>query len=218
MVIKERGGSSRELMLDQYSKDGPNGSRGVMQFQRPASVAGTRFLTMETPRGVNDQWIFLPSIGKVRRIAASEGSGSFMGSDFSYDDIASASRSVDVDNHRLLREETLNGRVCYVLESTPKDSGYQYSRMIQWIDKESSVLYKLELYDRRNVAAGGTLVKVIEMGNFKDVQGRLTPHSTTVTTVAAGTSTELIIEIIRYDENVPEGVFTTRYLETGRPQ
>jgi outer membrane lipoprotein-sorting protein len=216
MVITARDGTTTERMLDQYSKDGPNGTRAMIVFQRPAAVAGTRFLTMETAGGTNDQWIFLPSLGKVRRIAASEGSGSFMGTDFSYDDIASVSRNADMDTHRLIREESLNGRACYVIESVPKDTGYQYSRMIQWLDKETSVLYQMELYDRRNAAAGGTRVKVIEMGNFRDVQGRLTAHRTTVRTLAAGTATELIMDIIKYDDPIPESVFTTTYLETGR--
>ena len=211
MVIRARDGSVTERLLDQYSKDGPNGSRAVIVFQQPAGVRGTRFLSMQNASGGNDQWIFLPSLGKVRRIAASEGSGSFMGTDFSYDDIASASRDTDRDVHRLLREEVLNGRTCYVIESTPKDSGYQYSRMIQWIDRETSVVYKLELFNRRNVQ-----VKTIEMGNYRDVQGRLTVHSTTVTTLAEGTSTELVVEIIKYDDTIPDGVFTTAYLETGR--
>ncbi|MDR1908744.1 MAG: outer membrane lipoprotein-sorting protein [Spirochaetaceae bacterium] len=211
MVITGRDGSTTERLLDQYSKDGPSGERTVIVFQRPASVAGTRFLTMKNAGGADDQWIFLPSLGKVRRIAASEGSGSFMGTDFSYDDIASASRSADLDTHRVIREEALDGKACHVIESVPRDSGYQYSRMIQWLDRESGVLYKLELYNRRNV-----LVKVIEMGDFRDVQGRLTPHRTTVSTLAAGTSTALIMEIVKYDDPIPEGVFTTAYLETGR--
>jgi hypothetical protein len=134
-----------------------------------------------------------------------------MGTDFSYDDIASASRNADLDNHSLLREEPLNGKACYVIESRPKDSSYQYSRMLQWIDKDTKVNYKIELYDRRN-----TLVKIAEMKEIKDFQGRLTPTETTMTTVAAGTSTSIYVDILKYDEPIPDRVFTTSYLETGR--
>jgi outer membrane lipoprotein-sorting protein len=212
MVITARDGSVSERVLDQYSKDGPRGSRSVIVFQRPAGVANTRFLTMETPGGADDRWIFLPSLGKVRRIAASEGSGSFMGTDFSYDDISSSDRDVDLDNHRLSGEDTLNGRACYVIESVPKDSSYQYSKMVQWIDKDNSVIHKIDLYDRR-----GNPVKVLEILDLKEVQGRLSPMETRMTTLGAGTRTSLIAEILKYNDPIPEGVFTTRFLETGRP-
>jgi outer membrane lipoprotein-sorting protein len=212
MVITAKDGSTTERLLDQYSKDdAKKNNRTIIVFQRPASVAGTRFLTIENSGAADDRWIFLPSLGKVRRIAASEGSGSFMGTDFSYDDISSTSRDAGLDTHAILREETLNGRACYVIESRPKDSSYQYSKMIEWIDKDSKVNHKLELYDKKN-----TLVKIVEMLDLKDVQGRLTPLVTKMTTLAAGTSTAINVDIVKYDDPIPEGVFTTTYLETGR--
>ena len=211
MVIQGKDGSTSERVIDQYSKDGPKGNRAMIVFQKPASVEGTRFLTMENPGGADDRWIYLPSLGKVRRIAASEGSGSFMGTDFSYDDISSASRGASLDTHTLLREETLNGTACYVIQSVPKDSSYQYSKIFQWISKDSKIVMKIELYDKKN-----TLVKMVEMSGLKDVQGRLTTTVTKMTTLAAGTSTTINMDIIKYDDPIPEAVFTTTYLETGR--
>jgi outer membrane lipoprotein-sorting protein len=211
MVIAARDGSSSERVLDQYSKDGSNGGRAVIVFREPASVANTRFLTMENARGSSDQWIFLPSLGKVRRIASSEGSGSFMGTDMSYDDISSADREADLDNHRILREETLNGYACYIIESIPKDSSYQYSKMIQYIDKATKVTHKVELYDRR-----GTLHKQLEILELRNVQGRLSPTVTRMSTLTEGTSTTIRVEILKYDDPIPEGVFTPVFLETGR--
>ncbi|MDR3130120.1 MAG: outer membrane lipoprotein-sorting protein [Treponema sp.] len=213
MVITAKDGTTSERIIDQYSKEGPKGGRTLIVFQRPAGVAGTRFLTMENPGGADDRWIFLPSLGKVRRIASSEGSGNFMGTDFSYDDISSASRDSDLDSHSLLREEAYNGKPCYVIESRPKDSSYQYSRMVQWIDKDTKIGYKIELYDRKNETAP---VKIVEMKDIKDIQGRLTPTATTMTTTAAGTSTTIYMDILKYDDPIPESVFTTSYLETGR--
>jgi len=211
MVITAKNGNTSERVIDQYSKDGPNGARTMIVFQSPANVAGTRFLTMDTVGGGQDQWIYLPSLGRVRRIAASESGGSFMGTDFSYDDISSMDRELSLDTHTLLREETLNGKSCYVIQSVPKDTSYQYSKTITWIDKTGFLIYKSEMYNRR-----GELVKVMEMSDFKDVQGRLTPMQTKVSTVGAGTSTTIYMEIIKYDDPIPEAVFTTAYIETGR--
>lgn len=212
MVITAKDGKTSERLMDQYSKDDAGGnSRMVVVFQSPASVAGTRFLTIENAGKEDDRWIYLPELKKVRRIAASEGSGSFVGSDLSYDDVSSASRDAGLDNHRLVREDKLNGADCYVIESTPKDASYQYSRMVQYIDKSTFVNYKLELYDKR-----GTHVKTMEVLKVEDVQGRLTPMITKLSTLAAGTSTSINVQIIKYDDNIPEQVFTPAYLETGR--
>jgi hypothetical protein len=212
MIIKAKGGAETRRVMDQYSKDDAKGNkRAVIVFQDPASVKGTRFLTLENSGKEDDRWIFLPSLGRIRRIAASEGSGSFVGTDFSYDDISSANRKADLDRHSLLREEALNGRPCYVIESVPKDSSYQYSRMIQWIDKETRVNYRIELYDKRS-----THVKTLESIEFKDVQGRFTATLTRMSTLGAGTSTDLKSDIVKYDDPIPETVFTTAYLETGR--
>ena len=213
MVITARGGAVTERLMDQYSKKDNNGNnRAVIVFQEPATVRGTRFLTIENPARANDQWIFLPSLGRVRRIAAAEGSSSFVGTDFSYDDIASVDRKANLDNHILLREERFQGRDCYVIESTPLDTNYQYSMMIQWIDKENYVSHKVELFDRR-----GNQIKLLEILELQEVQGRLAPMVTRMTTLAAGTSTTLNVVNLRYDDSIPESVFTTNFLETGRP-
>ena len=211
MVITARNGTTTERLIDQYSKDGSNGARTVIVFQRPANVEGTRFLTMDNASGGTDQWIFLPSLGRVRRIASSESGGNFMGTDFSYDDISSMDREVTRDTHTMLREEPMNGNACYVIQSVPKDSSYQYSKTITWVDKNSLLIYKAEMYNQR-----GELIKVMEQSDFRDIQGRITPMQTKISTVTAGTSTTIYMEIMRYDDPIPESVFTTAYLETGR--
>jgi len=214
MVISAKNGSTTERVLDQYSKDGPKGgSRTVIVFQQPSTVAGTRFLTMENPGGADDRWIYLPSLGKVRRVAASEGGGSFMGTDFSYDDISSMSRGVELDTHTLLREENFGGSTCYVIQSVPKNSSYQYSKIISWVAKDSKITLKIELYDKKNTSSP---VKTVEMSGIKEVQGRSTVTITKITTHAAGTSTTINMDIVKYDDPIPETVFTTEYLETGR--
>jgi outer membrane lipoprotein-sorting protein len=213
MVITAKNGSTTERVIDQYSKDDTQSrSRTVIVFRSPAGIAGTRFLTMENAGVKNDQWIFLPSLGKVRRIAASEGGGSFMGTDMSYDDLSAPNRNVDDDTHTLLRKEQYNDAACYVIQSIPKDSSYQYGKMVLRIDENTLVNYRIEMYDRR-----GTLVKTMESSGFRDMQGFLTPMQIKVTTIADQTSTTIHTDIIKYNDTIPESVFTTRFLETGRP-
>jgi hypothetical protein len=212
MVVTAKDGSNSERVIDQYSKDDSKGnSRTVIVFQRPANVAGTRFLTMDNASGDSDRWIYLPALGKIRRIAASESGGSFMGTDFSYDDISATDRDVSLDTHTLLREETFIGIACYVIQSIPKDNSYQYSKTKSWIEKNNKLMYKSELYDKR-----GNLIKLLEMTNYQEVQGQLTPMQMKISTLSAGTSTTIYMDIIKYNDPIPEGVFTTQFLETGR--
>lgn len=212
MVISARDGSSTERLVDQYQSGSGASARTVIVFQKPASVAGTRFLTIAKAGGLDDRWIYLPALGKVRRVAAGEGSASFMGTDLSYDDLSSMNRDADADTHVLAREETLAGEECWVIESRPRDTEYQYSRMVSWIAKASRIALRIELYDRK-----GELAKVIEILKVEDRQGRATPVATRVSSVKAGTSTTIHVEIIKYDDPIPDGVFTTKFLETGRP-
>jgi hypothetical protein len=83
--------------------------------------------------------------------------------------------------------------------------------MMSWIDKETRVNYRIDLYDKRD-----TLVKRMEMSDVRDIQGRLTPMQTKMSTITAGTSTTMYMDIMKYDDPIPERVFTTTYLETGR--
>ncbi|MDR0401356.1 MAG: outer membrane lipoprotein-sorting protein [Treponema sp.] len=213
MILKANNGAETRRVIEQFSKDGPKGNRGVVVFHEPKSVAGTRFLTMENPGGEDDRWIFLPNRGRVQRIAAADGSKSFVGTDFSNDDISSADRDVDLDRHSLLREEDLEGNPCYVIQSIPKDSSYQYGRMIQWIDKNNRVCRRIDLYDRKNV-----LVKTLEILKLEEKDGRLSPIQTRMTSRAAGTYTQINVDDIRYNARIPEGIFTQEYLATGRPR
>ena len=212
MVITDKSGGTTERLVDQYSAKVNGADCTVIIFQKPASIAGTRFLTISNTDKPDDRWIFLPSLGKVRRVSAGEGSSSFMGTDFSYDDISLMDRDVDQDSYTLVREEQVNGKACWVVEARPKNDSYQYSRTLMWVDKANSVSWKIEMYDQKNV-----LVKTLSIDSVKDIQGRLTPIQTTVRSVQAGTSTTLYVDIMKYDEKIPSSVFTVRFLETGRP-
>jgi outer membrane lipoprotein-sorting protein len=212
MVLVESDGSEKERMVEQWSGETEGGlSRSVIVFHEPASVKNTRFLMKERAEGGDDQWIYLPGLGRVRRIAASEGDSSFMGTDFTYNDMET--RDVAEDRHTILREERLGGYDCYVMESVPKDpSSSQYSRRIQWIAKDIWIPVKAELYDK-----DGKLLKVMRSERIEKVQGYHTVINTTMENVQTGHATELNIQKLRYNEQLPDGLFTVHFLETGRP-
>lgn len=215
MVIttKDKAGASTEMAVEQYGVDEKGVSKSVIEFKKPANIAGTRFLVIEVPGGEEDRKIWLPELGKVRRIGASEGGGSFMGTDFTYDDISSTARETNRDTHTIAGEETLGGKACWVIESVPKKTGDgQYSRSKRWIAKDGFLTLKTEAYDK-----AGKLLKVIDIGEYQTVNGYLTPMDTTVKNVQEGTSTAMVMKKVIYDKAIPAGVFTEKYLKTGRP-
>lgn len=202
-----------ELVIDQYSSKDKNGlNRTFIQFLKPAKERGTRFLMLETKSGAMNQRIFLPNLGKVRRIAGeSEGSQSFMGTDFSYNDMAFLQRNSDLDTYTMLDSETVGGEECYVIEARSKDKDYEYSKSVLWIQKDNTRFVKAELYNKKD-----QLVKRLEMSNFENIQGRMTPRQTKISTVADNTATIITILKIKYDMVIPDRVFGLRYLETGK--
>ncbi len=211
LSLIESNGVERERRIQTLTLTENNLTSTITVFLSPASVKNTRFLTQENRSGGDDQWIFLPSIGRIKRIAASEGSGSFMGSDFSYSDMASTTYDVDEADHTLLGEETIAGRRAYFIESIPLTAS-DYGKTRIWVDKEHYLPLKVDFYSKD----GKTLVKTLITDEIKYVEGRWITQTVTMTTVATKHSTR--IEILQAKYNIPmnRGYFTTSFLETGR--
>jgi outer membrane lipoprotein-sorting protein len=124
-------------------------NRRLVVFNSPADVKGTKTLLIEHSQGDDDMWIYLPAMKKVRRLIASNKRDSFVGTDFSYGDVIG--HRVEDWLHKLVRSEVVDGKNCYVIESTPArpEIGDQsgYSKRIGWIDQESFIALKGEAYD-----------------------------------------------------------------------
>jgi outer membrane lipoprotein-sorting protein len=212
MDLIDKKGSVNTRNVEMYAAEDAKGlKKFLVIFHSPASVRNTRYLAVENEGREDDKWIFLPALKRVRRIAAAEGGNSFMGSDFTYDDMSD--REVGKDIHVLLKEEKEGPADCYVVESKPKDpKDSQYSKRIAWVDKNRWIPIKIELYDK-----SGNLQKTALMDSIEKVQGFWTPLKTTMKNIQTGTATVLTMEKFAWDEGIPPGLFTSRFLETGRP-
>ena len=124
------------------------GNKSLSIFDSPQDVKGTALLTFSHKAGDDEQWLYLPALKRVKRINSRNKSGSFMGSEFAYEDIASL--EVEKYTYKHLREEEYQGRICYVGESYPLDKNNSgYTKRISWVDKEEYRLLKVEFYDRK---------------------------------------------------------------------
>lgn len=208
MRLIRKEGSERIRELTMLRKDLKEGGEQnyFMYFHQPADVRGMTFMVWKYPQRDDDRWLFIPAINLVKRIAASDKRSSFVGSDFSYEDVSG--RDVEEDNHSLLREERFNGKEVYVVKSVPKDERTaDFSYKLSWIDKGSFVLWKEEYYDKR-----GELYKVFTADEVKTVQGFLTAIKRSMRNVQTGHRTEVSFAEVRYNVGLSEELFTERSL------
>ncbi len=140
--------SVRRLRIKALEVEG-DGDKSLTIFDNPKDVKGTAFLNFTHKVGDDDQWLYLPALKRVKRISSRNKSGSFMGSEFSYEDIAS--QEVEKYTYKWIRDKKYDGQKCFVVEFYPvdkKDSGY--TRQVSWIDRKHYRTLKVEYFDRKD--------------------------------------------------------------------
>jgi outer membrane lipoprotein-sorting protein len=149
MTLRNRHGqeSIRKIRIKALEVE-RDGDKSLSIFDNPRDVKGTAFLNFTHKIGDDDQWLYLPALKRVKRISSRNKSGSFMGSEFAYEDISS--QEVEKYTYKWIRDELYEGQECFVVESYPvdkKNSGY--TRQVNWIDKKEYRTLKVEYYDRK---------------------------------------------------------------------
>jgi len=194
----------REMTLLRKNFGGDDEQRYFIYFHAPSDVKGTTFMVWKYPAREDDRWIYIPAIKLVRRIAADDKRSSFVGSDFTYEDVSG--RGAGDEKHTLLREQTLNGRPAWVIESRPRTKT-DYIQRISWIDRERWLPLREEYYDVR-----GELLRVYTSDEVKQIDEHWTVTQRTMRDVQSGHRTEVIFENVGYDIGLTEELFSDRYL------
>ncbi len=211
LIIVEKNGTRKTRLLEMWSeKDSRGLNRSLIIFRKPLSVKNTKFLIIQNKGRPDDQYIYLPALRRVRRIAASARNKSFMGTEFTYEDMST--RNINDDTYTILREETYDGYSCYVVQSIPKNKeSYHYSKVINWVSKKMWMVVKAEMYD-----INGNLKKVLTMEDFKKIDGYWSPGKTIMKNVENGRSTILLNLKTEYDKKYPLSLFSVQYLKRGK--
>lgn len=204
LVNSQGGERKRELTLLRKNMAAAGEQRYYMYFHNPPDVKGTTFLVWKYPGKDDDRWIYIPAIKLVRRIAASDKRSSFVGSDFTYEDVSG--RDATDETHTLLREENFGDRPCYVLESKPVASA-DYAKRVSWIDKERWLPLKEEYSDSH-----GKMIRVFTADKVEQIGGHWTTTQRTMKNLSAGQHTVVVFANIVYDQNLPDNLFTERSL------
>jgi len=209
MTLTNNRGEERVRTLTQYIKDDGKVEKKIMYFLSPADVRNTSFMNWSYSDGrSDDQWIYLPALKRTRRISSDGKSDYFMGSDFTYDDLGD--RHPNQDSHKLLREETIDGHACYVVESTPKEDDYMYSKTITWVMKDNFLGLKREFYDDR-----GRLLKILSIKEFKKIDGFWTILETEMHNVQRDHRTTMKFTDVKKNKGIPDSRFTERSMTLG---
>ncbi|HDR05706.1 MAG TPA: outer membrane lipoprotein-sorting protein [Candidatus Marinimicrobia bacterium] len=209
MSLTNSRGDLRERTIQQFLKDFGDHEKKIMFFKAPADVRNTSFMNWSYDSGQDDdQWIYLPALKKVKRIASDSKSDYFMGSDFTYDDLGE--RHPDKDDHKILREETLNGENCYVIESRPKDDDNMYSHTITWIIKDKWIGLKKEFYDE-----DGEHLKTLNIQKYEQISGYWVIPIMEMHNVQKDHRTRIEMKNIKINQAVDDGIFTERMMQRG---
>ena len=140
-----------------------------MVFDSPNDIKGTALLSHARILDPDDQWLFLPALERVKRIASANKSGPFVGSEFAFEDFTAL--ELNKYDYVWLREETVDGIPMDVVERSPRYENSGYSRQVSWIDQDVHQVRRVEFYDRR-----GDLLKTLELNDYREYDGVWRSH------------------------------------------
>jgi len=210
MHLVAKGGRTRRRTLRIEYLEGKDGlDRTLIRFSYPRRMKGTGLLTHEQKARSDDQWLYLPSLRRVRRIAIDARTERFVQSDFTYEDLQP--EDLDDNTYKLLRTESVDGRPCHIVEARPK-SGGGYTRREIAVDAERWLPLRT-LYFRPE----GTLVKTQLATAIRQHAGRFwRPDRVEMIDHERQHRTLLVIQRRTINRGLDPGHFTQRFLRTGR--
>jgi outer membrane lipoprotein-sorting protein len=180
-------------------------SKAVLRFSAPPEVKGVALLVVNHPDRASDQWMWTPAIERDRRIALQDRSTRFFGTDFSFEDLEE--RDVDQYDYTLSGEESIDGAVCWTIDSTPKQTkSSQYSKAVVWIRKDNYAVARIENYVKNDV------VRRLVYSNIQNVQGIWTARQLEMSDLRRGSRTRLTLDMLEYNVALNDDAFTLQAL------
>lgn len=216
MVLFTEDGKKRSRILTMLRRNEPGSKdqKYFMYFHEPGDVRRTAFLVWKYPEKDDDRWIFIPAVNMIRRVAAKDSQSSFVGSDFTYEDISG--RDLSADTHRVVREEKVGDADCYVVQSVPRVES-DFTKKLSWIDKKTFLPLKEEYYGAHGeLARVFTADKIEQIAAGEGAGANIYPTVTmrTMKDVQTGHRTEVVFESVAYDLGLGEEIFTEPALQS----
>lgn len=211
MILSDRRGTSVTRRLRLFGLEmASDGDKSLIIFDDPLDVKGTALLTFSHKTDADDQWLYLPAVKRVKKIASKNKSGPFLGSEFAFEDLTS--QEVEKYRYRYLRDDEIDGSAVFVIERTPMDPYSGYTRQLAYIDQKHYRISKVEYFDRKNAP-----LKVLYFCDYKQyLDQHWRSHSMLMNNLQTGRSTELVYEGFKFRGGLTENNFTTNALRRAR--
>lgn len=212
VLVSKRGDTSeRELrVMTLEGKGAEEGDKSLTIFDTPADVRGTALLTWSYKNRDDDQWLYLPALRRVKTIASRNQSGSFMGSEFAFEDMRA--QEVEKYTYKFLREEPCGQLACFVIERDPVDEHSGYTKQVVWMDTDEYRVQKADYYDRKN-----SLLKTLTVSDHKEYKGRFwRPDKMEMVNHQTGKSTVLHWSDYQFGTGLSEADFSQNSLMRAR--
>jgi outer membrane lipoprotein-sorting protein len=210
MTLANRSGarSVRRLTLNILeATDAGVGNKSLVTFSSPPDVNGTKFLSHTHLEQPDEQWLYLPALKRVKRLSSGDVSGSFMGSEFAYEDLSS--QEIEDYTHKYTHDDTANGAVCFVVERRPVNLESGYSKSVVWLDTSQYRVQRIDYYDRN-----GGLLKRLIVSDYHQYQNRFwRAHQMEMTNLKTGKSAKLEWTNIIFGSELKESDFSLRTLK-----
>lgn len=217
MTLIDKRGGQRIRKLRSFRKKKGVDDYLMMFFVSPADVKDTALLTYDwnNPDQDDDQWLYLPALKKTKRIASSNKSGSFMGSDFSYADMTD--RPLGKYDFTLLQETGVGGQPVWVIEAVPNDKDEMdetgYSKAIYFVRKDNYVMIRAKSWVKK-----GQKNKYMEVKDLQQIDGIWVPTEMTMTTKKGDETQHMTIlrtSDVKFGQPLDFDSFSVRGLEAG---
>lgn len=218
-TVSDSAGRKRVRKTVRRSLEFADGTKSLIFFESPADVRDTGLLSIDYDDGnkEDDQWLYLPSLHRATRIATSDKSGSFMGTDISYSDMTKKDTRA-YDYQIVEKSVKIGDEDCWLLEARPKtdkekkETGYVKTQA--WVSKAKLMPVQVKAW-----VAEGKKLKYLKFGRFEQVEGIWIARQLAVRTVRndkVESETLMTIDAIKLsDPSVTEAEFTERRLEQG---
>jgi hypothetical protein len=208
MELIEKGRVPRVRELVAYRVKRPSGEVAhLIRFTEPTDVAGTGLLSLDKADGANEQWLYLPALDRVRRIAGDRKGGRFVGSELYYEDLQD--RQPGRDRHRLIGQDAVDGAPCELLESVPIDKADSvYRKRVSCIDRATALALRVDYYEHDDTTPSKRWLLVAK----KKHKNYWTVTDSRMIDLVSGRETRMLVEDALYDRKLPAKLFTSQAL------
>jgi outer membrane lipoprotein-sorting protein len=207
-IIKKGKERTREFTMLRLDLADGGEQKYYTYFKRPSDVSRLTFMVWKNPDANDKRWLYVPAVDLVKQISADDKNASFVGSNFTYEDVSG--RHWSEDSHSLLSEnETLDGKAVYLISSIPVEKYKGFAEKKSWIDKSSYLPLKEEYYD-----AKGKLTRVFSADKIETIDGIETVTLRTMENIKKKQKTTIAFEQINYNTGLTDDIFTERFLRT----